>query len=64
MLFEGSRDLLMAFMRYAFEPCEKVIENAKQVQLKRYLPIFEQVWVCTSWNSLQVKFAFYQGFKR
>ena len=43
MLFEGSRDLLMAFMRYAFEPCEKVIENAKQVQLKRYLPIFEQV---------------------
>jgi hypothetical protein len=43
VLFEGTRDLLGAFMSYFFTAPEIVIENAKNKTLKRYLPIFEQV---------------------
>lgn len=43
MLYEGTRDFLMAFMSYGFQGYEPVLEAAKAKQLPKYLPIFEKV---------------------
>lgn len=43
MLYEGSRDFKDAFGIYGFAGYENVVQNAKDKQVKKYMPVFERV---------------------
>ena len=43
MLFEGTRDFRAPFATYGFLGYEKVLKKAKEKEVKRYLPIYENV---------------------
>jgi len=43
MLFEGTRDFRAPFATYGFLGYEKVLKKAKDKEVKRYLPIYENV---------------------
>jgi len=43
MMYEGTRDIVRAFMRMCFDPEETVKAKVKQKALPGYLPAFEKV---------------------
>jgi len=43
MMYEGTRDFVIAFIRMCFDPEETVKAQVKQKALPRYLPAFEKV---------------------
>jgi hypothetical protein len=43
MLFEGTRDFRNAFAGYGFLGYENVLKKAANNEIKRYLPVYENV---------------------
>lgn len=52
MLFEGTRDFRAPFGTYGFLGYENVLMKAKEKELKRYLPIYENVGIAILFLSL------------